>query len=100
MAYEGKTMSVKEMREKGLLQEVNRRFFHPLGLALEVIIDSNTGEMRIERLWDASDDPEGWYFENGIIDVEKAKAIDAELERRAPARIKALGYVIQPAKEG
>jgi hypothetical protein len=30
-------MSGDEFREKGYLQEVNRRFFHPLGIALAAI---------------------------------------------------------------
>lgn len=95
-AYSGKTITVKEMRELGLLQEVNRNFFHPLGLALEVIIDSETGEERIERLWDNRDDPEGWVFGEDVIDVDKAIAIHNDMRARAEERIKALGYVIQP----
>lgn len=31
-------MGVKEFREEGYLQEANRQFFHPLGLALEIIV--------------------------------------------------------------
>jgi hypothetical protein len=34
-----KRMSVKEFREAGYLQELNRRFLHPLGLALEVVVN-------------------------------------------------------------
>jgi len=34
MSDEDKTMSAVEFRELGLLQEVNRLFFHPRGLAL------------------------------------------------------------------
>lgn len=33
-----KWMGVKEFREEGYLQEANRQFFHPLGLALEIIV--------------------------------------------------------------
>lgn len=94
--YSGKTITVKEMRELGLLQELNRTFFHPLGLALEVIIDDKTGEERIERLWDNRDDPEGWVFDDGLIDAEKAKAIQAQFEERAQVRLSTLGFVIQP----
>ena len=32
---EQKYMPIKEFRERGYLQELNRRFLHPLGLALE-----------------------------------------------------------------
>lgn len=99
MAYEGKTISVKEFRELGLLQEVNRRFLHPLGLAMEVIIDAETGEERIERCWDARDDPEGWTFGDGIIDGEKGRAIEAEERIRYEARFATLGYTIQPLPE-
>ena len=30
-------MDIREFRDKGYLQEVNRQFFHPLGLALCVV---------------------------------------------------------------
>lgn len=32
-----KRIDIKEFREKGYLQELNRNFLHPLGLALEII---------------------------------------------------------------
>ena len=34
-----KHMDIKEFREQGFLQEANRLYFHPLGLALEVRIN-------------------------------------------------------------
>lgn len=96
MAYDGKTISVKDFRELGLLQELNRRFLHPLGLALEVTIDSETGEERIERLWDNRDDPEGWVFDSEILDVDKARAIYEEEIKRFRVRYDTLGFIIQP----
>ncbi len=39
-----KKINIKEFREFGYLQEVNRRFLHPLGLALEVVIDDDDGQ--------------------------------------------------------
>jgi len=54
---EVKRISIKEFREFGFLHEVNRVFFHPLGLALEVIIDRETGEERLGGIWDCRDDP-------------------------------------------
>jgi hypothetical protein len=59
---EKKFLSVKEFRELGFLQEVNRQFFHPVGLALEVVIDDN-GSERLGRIWDYRDDPEGVWFD-------------------------------------
>lgn len=97
--YDGPTMSVKEFREMGLLQEMNRRFLHPLGLAMEVIVDKETGEERIERLWDNREDPEGWNFIPGLIDAEKARAIFDEEARRLDYRERTLGYGIQPLGE-
>ena len=46
-----KKMSVKEFRELGFLQEVNRLFLHPRGLALEVAVGDD-GEMRFGEVWD------------------------------------------------
>jgi hypothetical protein len=99
VAYDGKTLSVKEFRAEGWIQELNRRVLHPIGLALEVIIDNDTGEERIERVWDCRDDPEGMIFGEGMIDAEKAEAIDALYEKTAHARMKALGYIVQPLPE-
>lgn len=96
-AYEGKTITVKEFRELGYVQEINRRFLHPLGLALEVIVDEN-GDERIERIWDDRDDPEGWVFAPGLMDAKKAKLIDSEFEKRAHARMTGLGFVRQPVE--
>lgn len=62
-----KTIDIKEFREKGFLQEVNRKFFHPLGLALEVIINDETGEETLGGIWDYRDDDEGMFFGPGII---------------------------------
>lgn len=99
-AYEGKTLTVKEFRALGLVQEINRKFLHPLGMALEVIVDADTGEERIERVWDNREDPEGWVFGPGMIDAEKARAIDDEMLKRAHTRINALGFVVQPLPDG
>ena len=57
-----KYLDLKEFHQKGLLQEVNRQFFHPIGLALEMSVDTNTGEMILSGVWDYRDDPEGIYF--------------------------------------
>lgn len=96
MKYDGPTISVKEFRELGLVQEINRRFLHVLGLAMEVTIDDETGEEAIFRFWDNREDPEGWNYVDGLIDTEKAKAIQAQFEERAQVRLSALGYVTQP----
>lgn len=90
-----KKMTVKEFRQLGYLQELNRRFLHPLGLALEVNV-SESHETFSEGIWDYRDDPEGLIFGPGIIDPEKAKRIYHEQAEKASVRTEKLGYAIQP----
>ena len=86
-----KYMSVAEFREKGYLLELNRRFLHPLGLAISVATDED-GKESFAPIWDARDDSEGIAFaELTAVDRARARAIDDEWERRA-----AIGFVIQP----
>jgi len=85
----------REFREAGYLQELNRRFLHPLGLALAVSVDE-AGEETVGPIWDCRDDPEGVVFEDGVVDASKAARVSTELEERAPRRIEALGFVVQP----
>jgi hypothetical protein len=66
-----KYMSVEEFREKGYLQEVNRCFLHPLGLALAVR-QHEDGPETLEGIWDCRDDPEGLFFTTPIVLSEKA----------------------------
>ena len=63
-----KRIGIKEFKEEGYLQEANRRFFHPLGLALEVIIDKDGGVV-LGGIWDSRDDPEGILFDDFDHDV-------------------------------
>ena len=86
-------MSVKEFRERGFLQELNRLFLHPLGLALEVIIDDETGVVAFGGIWQ-TDDPEGIAFE--YIDIGKVKYVRELAEAMAAPRLQALGYIVQP----
>ena len=92
-----KRMDIAEFRELGYLQELNRGFLHPLGLALEVIVDEN-GNERLGGVWDYRDDPEGLRYE-GMDLAPKADAIAQERERRRPVREEALGYWQQPIED-
>ena len=101
-----KRIDIKEFREKGYLQEVNRLFFHPLGLALEVIINKETGEETLGGIWDYRDDPEGMYyaindpkFTNGERLKEMQQKCDfvaKEREERHKKRFEALGFIFEP----
>lgn len=97
MSDDIKRIDIAEFRKTGYLQELNRRFLHPLGLAMEVVIDEDGAE-RLGGVWDYRDDPEGIYFSGDDPDLaEKADHIDTLWRERSPARQQALGYVVQPA---
>lgn len=80
-----KKMNIKEFREKGFLQEANRLFFHPLGLALEINIDDNKN-YTLSSIWDYRDDPEGMLF--GSIDYNKVNEVNKLRESKIKVRIK------------
>ena len=94
-----KRIDIKEFRERGYLQEANRRFFHPLGLALEVTINDETGEETLSGVWDYREDPEGITFggsDNYGLDALKAENVSYDWQVHESARIKFFGQVIQP----
>jgi hypothetical protein len=94
-----KRMSVKEFRERGYLQEINRLFLHPLGLALEVLRNDD-GTERFGGVWDYRSDSEGVCFLYlGSDERKKAGAIREERRSRGPQRFQELGYIVQPFSE-
>jgi hypothetical protein len=84
----------QEFIDGGYLQELNRRFLHPLGLALEV--GAADGDEFVCRVWDYRADPDGINFAGELPDPQKTNKIDAEWRDKAGPREKALGYVVQP----
>lgn len=102
MQEEIKRIDIKEFREKGYLQELNRRFLHPLGLALEVSV-SNDGTEQLGGIWDYREEKEGIYYDISNADSqrharfsEKKTFIDSELESRSKNRKEILGFDIEP----
>ena len=95
-------IDIEEFIDAGLLQEVNRQFFHPRGLALTVgaETDDDTGEVigpwKLVGVQDYRDDPEGFIFDEETLSEEKAAKVAADLAEREEPRRKALGYLIQP----
>lgn len=94
MSDDIKRIDAAEFRELGYLQEVNRTFLHPLGLALEVVKNED-GSYDFGGVWDYRDDPEGIVF-GDTIDGDKAERIAEEWDARAPARKAKLGFIVQP----
>lgn len=89
-------MPVAEFVDFGYLQEVNRYFLHPLGLALTVEQDDH-GATRLHSIQDFRAAPEGMIFADGVMDADKAARVWAERGIRAGIRQTGLGYVVQPA---
>jgi hypothetical protein len=92
---EMKYMDIKEFREKGFLQEANRLFFHPLGLALEVSIDGD-GNETFGKIRDCRLDPEGIAFAEGVLEHIKTNIVESERLQHTDNRMERLGYVVQP----
>lgn len=88
-----KYIDIQELVDNGYVQEVNRRFFHLLGLNLE-INKSDSGELQFVGIADFRDDEEGLVFDE--VDVEKVKNVQKEIDRKIEARQKAFGWFLQP----
>lgn len=107
-----KRLSLKEFRDFGYLLEVNRNFFHPLGLALAVYyseddkdnmqgIDPDVSEPIGLFIYDYREAPEGVIF-GDFSEGDKAKVVRVEKLQniRNEARLREYGYVIQPVDLG
>lgn len=81
--------------DDGYLQEANRRFFHPLGLALEVVTEKGRA-VCLGRVWDARKDPQGITYDPGLLSRDKAARVSHEWHLRATTRQWELGQVLQP----
>jgi hypothetical protein len=94
---EQKKLDIKEFRELGLLQEVNRLFFHPRGLALAINVEDN-GDESLGYIIDSRDDPEGFLFGDTTGESMEQKALNVSnlLESKSAYRMKKYGFVIQP----
>jgi len=81
-----KNIDIKEFRKLGFLQEVNRKFFHPLGLALEVIINDDDTEV-LGDIWDYREDSEGNFFGKNIIKQSFIDFVEKFRESKIKTRI-------------
>ena len=93
-----KKIDIKEFTQKGYLQEVNRRFLHPLGLALEVVINDD-GSYELGDIWDYRHAPQGITFVTGLIDQKKIDFVEGEFKEKVTERYNKKGYMIQGAKD-
>jgi hypothetical protein len=98
-ASEVKRIPIKEFRKLGFIQEINRKLLHPCGLALEVIVDKDTGEETLGGVWDSRDDPDGIIFADGVLDAEKRDSVRSTRGEHASLRRERFGWIIQPVSE-
>lgn len=100
MNNNGPWIDLGEFRDVGYLLEANRRFFHPLGLALAFAMDDDGNPVAITGFYDYRDDPEGCIFkELDNRDAELAKKIEKLWQEKAKVRQERYGWVIQPFDE-
>jgi hypothetical protein len=101
-------MNLREFIDLGYLQEVNRQFLHPLGLALSLHVGDDPLSVQFDGIIDNRDDLEGWNFNlNSYEDPARAVSrfksnvahVEVEWERRRPIREKQLGYMVQPVTD-
>lgn len=91
-----KRIPISEFRELGYLQEVNRRFLHPLGLSLTVVRNGNG--FQLGSILDFREDSDGVCFgADSRPDTEafqrKIDFIDSEFKTRGDNRKKLLGGI-------
>jgi hypothetical protein len=91
-----KFIDIAEFRSFGYLQEVNRQFLHPLGLALSVDV-AEDGTETLAGIWDYRDDPEGMNYGPGMIDRQKIERVQRHAHTMGNTRVRSLGYVVQEA---
>lgn len=91
-------IDLDEFQELGYLQEVNRLFFHPLGLALALALDFNDEGKRVfYGILDGRKDMEGFVFDEFTEEERvKAKCLRLEMGNRLELRHSSLGFGIQP----
>ena len=97
-----KYIPIKEFRELGYLQELNRRFLHPLGMALSIQLEKD-GSETVAGIWDCREDKEGVYY--NIAESDEARKelfrkkfdfVDGEMGERLGQRGVILGFGIEP----
>jgi hypothetical protein len=70
----------------GFLQELNRRFLHPCGLALSVEVHED-GTETFDSIFDFRDDPEGILFEEKLFDDERKLRRSSEIDSLIESKI-------------
>jgi len=95
-----KYIDIAKFRSDGYLQELNRQFLHPLGLALEFIINDD-GTEQLGGIWDYRE--EGIYYNlqnssNERIEQfrKKAQYVEEQRKQLSEKRIENNGWIVEP----
>lgn len=88
-------MDLTTFRDAGYLQEVNRQFFHPLGLCLAMVQEADGTVSGFAGVMDFRDDEEGCVFASPP-DHAMAGTIQREFVTKGDVRRARFGWVIQP----
>lgn len=95
-----KYIDIAKFRSEGFLQELNRQFLHPLGLALELIINDD-GTEKLGGIWDYRE--EGIYYDlqnssNERIEQfrKKAQYVEEQRKQLSDKRIETNGWIVEP----
>ena len=91
-----KQMSLQEFRDTGLLQEINRKFLHPMGLSMYFDVYDN-GTIAFGGIYDAREDPEGLYYADNepAFNKEKEESVSLMFNAKRVSRWNKLGYHVQ-----
>jgi len=85
------------LRDAGLLFEFNRTILHPLGLALETVIEDD-GSETFGKIWDCRDDPEGIIYNDECYE-SGAKKLECYMQEHGKkiwkSRFESLDYIVQ-----
>lgn len=85
--------------DSGIIQEVNRRFFHILGLEMVAILDGR-GKMTL-RVRDETQTPGGLLFEHkepqwSVVRQERSRDVEQRLSEAREVRTAMYGFSEQP----
>lgn len=85
-----RTMTAKEFRESGFMQEVNRRVLHPVGVSLQTVQQKDGSE--ILAIIDAAEEQHGLFYHPTELKKALRSAVNALAKARLPFR-RAFGIV-------
>ena len=94
-------VTARQLIPTGILLEVNRQFFHPLGMALSLTVeqDGSDWDQPAELSMVQTDDPEGFVYGRSAERLAKAHAFSKLATEKRIKRHDSLGYIIQPLSE-